>query len=371
MTWTKQPFGTMPDGTFVEQITLQDGALSCRVLTYGATLQSLLVPDSCGNPTDVVLGYSDLDSYRAMPGFLGAVVGRYANRIAGGRFTLNGKAYILPINNNGNHLHGGWEGFDKKVWTVEQLSDKEVTLSLFSPDGDCGYPGNLTVQVTYRLENNALSIEYDAVSDADTICNLTNHAFFNLAGHNSGLVYEQEMQLFAGSYTETNEHSVPTGKILDVTGTPLDFRKPRQIGLDIDCDFPQIKIGRGFDLNWIIDNYDGNLRPAAKVYAPKTGIHMEVNTTMPGVQFYSGNYMDEITAKGKDGASYARHYGFCLETQFFPDSPNHPNFPSVVLKAGDHFTGKTVYRFDLQTNGLKKTLAETNLGDSIIPLWTM
>lgn len=338
-------FDKLPDGTDVELLTLKNGNLSCGILTYGGTLQNLIVPDKNGNPTDVVLGYDTIADYQKNPGYIGALVGRYANRIDHARFTMNGKEYPLYANDGVNHLHGGKVGFDKKIWTVEAQTENSVTLSLVSPDGEEGYPGTLKVQVTYRLTEDALELEYEAVSDKDTLCSMTNHAYFNLSGQNSGTHYDQLMQIFAEKYVPVVAGAIPTGELADVAGTPMDFRKPTPIGQDIRSDFHQLQLTGGFDHNWCIDNADGSLRVAAKTHSPKTGITMTTETTKPGIQFYAGNYMFEITSKGKGGAAYDTHWGFCLETQYYPDSPNQPSFPSAWLAAGEKYTSKTVYRF--------------------------
>lgn len=340
----RRPFGVMPDETAVELLTLENGSLSCCVITYGGALQSLTVPDRDGRPTDILLGFDTLEDYLRQDKFLGALVGRYANRIGGACFSLNGKDYPLPANDGKNHLHGGPQGFDKKVWTVEALTENAVTLSLLSRDGEEGYPGNLTVRVTYTLTADALEIDYRAVCDADTLCNLTNHAYFNLSGHDSGPVEEQVIQIFASSYTPAAAGSIPTGELAPVEGTPMDLRRELPIGERIGEEFGQLKLAGGYDHNWVLDGPAGELRPAARAISPRTGIVMEALTTMPGVQFYTGNYLDGCP-RGKGGAPYANRWGFCLETQFFPDSPHHPAFPSAILRAGEVYAQKTVYRF--------------------------
>nr|WP_325183484.1 aldose epimerase family protein [uncultured Oscillibacter sp.] len=339
------PFGVTPDGAAVELHTLRAGALSCNVLTYGGTLQSLRVPDRDGKPVDVLLGFDSLEPYLTHDKFLGALVGRYANRIGAARFTLNGKAYPLAANDNGvNHLHGGLDGFNRRVWTVESASENRLLLSLFSPDGDQGYPGNLTVQVTYTLTAEGLTIDYRAESGRDTVCNLTNHAYFNLSGHDSGPVLDQTIQIPADRYTPTDPLSIPTGEIAPVEGTPMDLRTPAPIGARIGEDFPQLLQAGGYDHNWIPNGQPGALRTAARAASAVTGVSMEVLSTLPGIQFYTGNYLDGCPA-GKGGAPYARRWGFCLETQFYPDSPNQPGFPSCVLRPGETYAHTTVFRF--------------------------
>lgn len=339
------PFGVMPDGTAVDLYTLTSGALSCHVITYGGALQSLRVPDRNGKPVDVLLGFDSLESYRSQDKYLGALVGRFANRIGGAAFTLNGRRCPLAANDNGvHHLHGGLEGFDKRVWTAEAASDHQLTLSLFSPDGDEGYPGALTVRVTYTLTPEGLSIAYRAQCGGDTVCNLTNHAYFNLSGHDSGPVLDQTIQLLADRYTPSDPLSIPTGEIAPVEGTPMDLRRPVPIGARIGEDFPQLRQAGGYDHNWIPNGRPGTLRPIARAASAATGISMEVLSTLPGVQFYTGNYLQGCPA-GKGGAVYGSRWGFCLETQFYPDSPNRENFPSCVLRAGETYDHTTVFRF--------------------------
>ncbi|WP_295736159.1 aldose epimerase family protein [uncultured Oscillibacter sp.] len=342
------PFGTMPDGTPVELYTLAAGALSCQIITFGGSLQSLRVPDRSGKPVDVLLGFDALEPYRTHGKSLGALVGRYANRIGGAKFSLNGQTYQLAANNNGvNHLHGGLVGFNQRVWTVEEAGDDRLALSLFSPDGEEGYPGNLTVRVTYTLTEEGLTIGYRAECDRDTVCNLTNHAYFNLSGHDSGPVLDQTIQLLADRYTPTDPLSIPTGEIAPVEGTPMDLRRTAPIGARIGEDFPQLLQAGGYDHNWIPNGEAGTLRPIARAASPATGISMEVLSTLPGVQFYTGNYLDGCPA-GKGGAAYANRWGFCLETQFYPDSPNHANFPSCVLRAGEVFDHTAAFRFHVE-----------------------
>ena len=339
------PFGVMPDGTAVRQYTLAAGALSCDIIPFGGSLRALRVPDRTGTPVDVLLGFDTLEAYRSHGKSFGALVGRYANRIGGARFTLNGTACPLVANDHGvNHLHGGGLGFNRRVWTVDSAADDALTLSLFSPDGEEGYPGDLLVRVTYTLTAEGLTIAYWARSDRDTVCNLTNHAYFNLSGHDSGPVLDQTIQLLADRYTPTDALSIPTGELAAVDGTPMDLRSPTPIGAHIDEDFLQLRQAGGYDHNWIPNGEPGTLRPIARAFSPATGVAMEVLSTLPGVQFYSGNYLDGCPA-GKGGAAYGLRHGFCLETQFFPDSPNHDNFPSCVLRAGEIHTSTTTFRF--------------------------
>jgi len=342
---SRHPFGLTPAGEAVDLLTLDNGILSCHILTFGATLQALYVPDRKGCVTDVVLGYDTLEDYLTRDGYLGAVVGRYANRIARGRFTLNGQTYSLAVNNGPNHLHGGLKGFSHRVWTVEELTADIAVLSLFSPDGEEGYPGSLHVRVTYRLEGPTLSLRYQARSDRDTPCNLTNHAYFNLAGHSSGPVLDQEIQISAARYTPADSTSIPFGSLDPVEGTPMDLRVPTAIGAHIGEAFQQLLWGRGYDHNYVLDGPAGTLRPAAKACSAKSGIAMEVETTLPGLQFYTANFIEDGWP-GKGGAVYGPRHGFCLETQFFPDSPNQPGFPSAILTAGAEYDHTTRFSFE-------------------------
>ena len=342
-----RPFGTLPDGQPVALITLRKGRLSCEILTYGGALRSLTVPDRQGGEVDVLLGLPTLEDYLRQDKFLGALIGRYANRIGDSRFTLNGKEYPLRANDGKNHLHGGPVGFDKQVWTVSEGDADFVTLTLHSPDGQEGYPGDLDVSVTYRLTEDSIVLDYRATSSADTLCNLTNHAYFNLSGPQSGPVTAQGIQIYAQSYTPTDAGSIPTGEIAPVEGTPMDLRFGRAIGERVDEDFDQLTMAGGYDHNYVVDGPAGVLRPAARAWSPDTGITMEVLTTQPGIQFYSGNYLDGCPA-GKDGAPYARRWAFCLETQTFPDAPNKPQFPSALLVKGEEYHQTTVYRFGLR-----------------------
>lgn len=337
-------FGRMPDGTQVEELTLQDGALTCKVITYGGAVRSLTVPDREGNPVDVVLGFDTLEDYMAQDKYLGAIVGRYANRIGGARFTLNGVEYKLCANDGENSLHGGKVGFDKRVWTVEQAADNAVVLSLVSPDGEESYPGNLAVAVAYTLSVGGLDIEYRARCDRDTVCSLTNHSYFNLSGHDSGSVERQHIRVLATHYTPTLPGAIPTGELAPVKGTPMDLWEEQEIGAHIDEPFKQLAMAGGFDHNWAVPDWDGTLRSIARAWSPDTGIMMEVSTSLPGVQFYTGNFLKGCPP-GKGGAAYGDRHGFCLEAQFFPDSPNKPGFPSCVLRAGEEYRHKTVYRF--------------------------
>lgn len=338
------PFGTTRVGEPVELLTLDNGTISCEILTFGATLRTLTVPDREGKPVDVVLGYDHLSDYETRDGYLGAVVGRYANRIAKGQFSLNGKTYSLAVNNGPNHLHGGIVGYSYRVWTVEELTPQKAVLTLESPDGEEGYPGALSLRVTYALEGSALSLHYEALAHGDTVCNLTNHSYFNLAGQGSGPVLDQTLSLCASRYTPADETSIPYGTLESVDGTPMDFRSPTPIGARIEDDFEQLKLGHGYDHNYVVDGPVGTLRPAARAFSSKTGIVMETETTLPGMQLYTANFLPE-GCPGKSGASYGPRHAFCLETQFFPDSPNQPVFPSTLLRAGERYDHTTRFHF--------------------------
>lgn len=340
----KTLFGTMPDGRPVWRLELRSGRLSCAVLNYGGALQALWVPDAGGRPVDVALGFDTLEGYMSQEKYIGALVGRYANRIGGSGFALGGKEYPLYANDGPNHLHGGREGFDKRLWTVEEQGKDRAVLSLVSPDGDEGYPGALSARVTYRLDDEALYLDYWAVSDQDTLCNLTSHIYFNLGGHDSGLVTGQTIRLFSRAYTPSDENSIPLGRVESVEDTPMDLRREQPIGAHIDDDFDQLRQAGGYDHNWVIDGQPGTLRPAARAVCAGTGIVLEMDTTLPGVQFYTGNFLDGCPA-GKGGAPYQDRWGFCLESQFYPNSPNCPDFPSAVLRAGEVWRHQTVFRF--------------------------
>ena len=287
-----------------------------------------------------------VEDYRRQDKYLGALVGRVANRIGGARFSLGGREYPLAANNGENHIHGGLAGFDRQVWQVEEAGADRLVLSLFSPDGQEGYPGDLSVRVTYTLSPEGLSIAYWARSSRDTLCNLTSHSYFNLNGHASGPVAGQYIQINAGRYTPADGGSIPTGELAPVEGTPMDLRAGVRIGARIDEDFPQLTMAGGYDHNWVVDGPAGTLRPAARAWSEETGIVLAVSTTMPGVQFYTGNYLDGCPA-GKGNAPYGKRWGFCLETQFFPDAVHHPEFPSPVLRAGAEYRQETRFCFSV------------------------
>lgn len=342
----KAAFGKLPDGTEIESYTLYNtrGA-SAKIITYGATLTELHVPGKNGKLGDVVLGFDNLEGYDSGPHpYFGATIGRYGNRIASGKFTLDGKEYQLAINNAPNSLHGGPTGFDKRVWKAEELKDKDgaaVRFTYLSKDGEENYPGNLKVSVTYTLTNtNELKLQYSAETDKDTVLNLTNHSYFNLSGTGEGNILKYILYINADKYTPVDSTLIPTGKIESVVGTPLDFLKPTAIGARIG----ELKEVGGYDHNYVLNGKAGTLRLAARVYDPESGREMEVFTTQPGVQFYSAIHLDG-TLKGKDGVAYQKYGAICLETQHYPDSPNHPNFPSTELKPAEHFHLETIYKF--------------------------
>ncbi|HJT66912.1 MAG TPA: aldose epimerase family protein [Pyrinomonadaceae bacterium] len=349
-TITKASFGKTTDGHSVDIYTLRNRrGMEARITNYGGIVVSLTAPDRDGKLADVVLGYNDLDTYMRPPfPYFGAIIGRYGNRIAKGRFTLNGVEYKLAVNNGENHLHGGIKGFDKVVWTARErktAGGPALVLNYLSKDGEEGYPGNLRTTVVYTLTNkNELRIDYTASTDKDTVTNLTHHSYFNLAGEGNGDILKHNLVLRADSFIPTDAGSIPTGEIRSVAGTPFDFRKANTIGERINNDDEQLKFGNGYDHTWVIDSPMGTLRQAAVVYEPTSGREMEVWTTEPGVQFYTGNFLDAAII-GKSGKPYPRRSGFCLETQHYPDSPNKPNFPTTTLRKGATYHSTTIYRF--------------------------
>ena len=352
MSIKKQAFGKTADGKDVDLYTLTNAnGLKTEIMTYGGIVRTLEVPDRDGNLGDIVLGYDSLDEYIENNPYFGALVGRYGNRIAKGKFTLDGVEYTLATNNGPNHLHGGVKGFDKVVWDAEPMEDETsvgLKLTYLSKDGEEGYPGNLKCTVIYTLTNdNELKVSYEAETDKATVLNLTHHSYFNLGGHNSGDILAHELMLTADNFTPVDEGLIPTGEIKPIKGTLMDFTRPIPIGARI----AQVK--GGYDHNYVLNSSGGSLALAASVYEPRSGRVMEIFTTEPAIQFYSGNFLDGSN-KGKGArrvgaparqAVYNKHNGFCLETQHFPDSPNKPNFPSVVLKPGDKYTHLTVHKF--------------------------
>ena len=344
---TKQTFGKTTDQEVVDIYTLTNAiGAEARIINYGATVVSLKVPDRNGKLGDVVLGYDTMEGYQKNNSFFGVIVGRYGNRIAKGKFSLNGKQYTLPTNDGENTLHGGTKGFDKVLWTAKEVKSGDgvaLSLSYLSRDGEQGFPGNLSVTVVYTLTNkNELRIDYTATTDKDTVVNLTHHSYFNLAG--KGTILKHELMLAADRFTPVGPGLIPTGELRSVKGTPMDFTTSSAIGARIDQQDEQLVLGRGYDHNWVLNSGSGKLALAARAYEQTTGRVMEVYTTEPGIQFYSGNFLDG-SGIGKGGQAYQKRSGFCLETQHFPDSPNQPSFPSTVLKPGQHYRTTTIYRF--------------------------
>jgi aldose 1-epimerase len=346
----KQPFGKTPDGNDISLYTLTNkNGMEVAITNFGGIVVSIKVPDRSGNFADVVLGYDSLEGYLTNPSYFGAIIGRYANRIARGKFTLDGKTYTLAQNNGENSLHGGTIGFNKKVWTGRDISTPKapsLELNYVSNDGEEGYPGNLSVRVVYTLTaQNELKIEYSATTDKNTVLNLTNHSYFNLAGKGSANILGHILTIHSDKFTPVDSGLIPTGESRSVQGTPFDFRKSTAIGDRITQDDGQLKLGRGYDHNWIVTHAKvGDVSLAARVSEPRTGRVLEVWTDQPGIQFYSGNFLDG-TIHGNGGVVYGQRSGFCLETQHYPDSPNHPEFPSTLLKPGGRFHSTTIFKF--------------------------
>ncbi len=342
------PFGTAPDGRAVRHYTLRNAqGMTAGIITYGAIVVSLTAPDKNGRYDDVVLGYDNLADYIKVSPYFGAIVGRYGNRIGKGKFTLDGRTYTLATNDGENHLHGGIRGFDKVVWDDEPVDRADavgVKLSYLSRDGEEGYPGNLKISVIYLLTNkNELRIEYEATTDKATPVNVTHHGYFNLTGGQRDIL-GHELMLNAEKFTPVDAGLIPTGELRPVQGTPMDFRKRTAIGARIDDSYEQLQFGGGYDHNWVLNKKGDAMTLAAEVYEPTTGRLMTVRTTEPGIQFYAGNFLDG-TITGKDGVVYEHRYGFCLETQHYPDSPNKPDFPSTILRPGRVYRTTTVYAF--------------------------
>ncbi len=319
-----------------------------RISNYGAIVQALYMPDRNGNFEDIVLGYDSLDPYIKNNPYFGAIVGRFGNRISKGKYTLDGKSYQLTINNGQNSLHGGKNGFDKKVWDAKEVKSKlgaALKLTYISPDGEEGYPGNLTLSVLYTLTNkNELKIEYYAATDMPTILNPTHHSYFNLSGNPGNTILNNIIKINAGKFTPIDSEFIPTGELRSVVNTPMDFRKPTAIGSRINKDDEQLKNGKGYDHNFVLINYNGKVRKAASLFDPLSGRYMEVYTDQPGLQFYSGNFLNG-TIIGKRGITYNYRCGVCLEAQHFPDSPNEIKFPTVVLRPGEEYHQTTIYKF--------------------------
>ena len=348
----RQPFGKTTTGQPVELYTLSNAkGMQATIITYGGVVTSLKTPDRTGAMADIVLGFDSMDGYLKENPYFGALIGRYGNRIGQGRFSLNGNSYSLARNDGENHLHGGLKGFDKAIWAAKDVSTVEaqrLELTYASRDGEEGYPGNLSVTVTYSLTpDNELRIDYAAATDKDTVVNLSNHAYFNLAGQGDGDILGHEVTIFADRYTPIDKGLIPTGKLDKVEDTPFDFRTPHPIGERINNKDTQIAFGKGYDHNFVLNSGGGSLAPAARVKDPKSGRVMDVRTTEPGLQFYTGNFLDG-TLTGKAGKVYRQRYAFCMETQHFPDSPNKPEFPSTTLKPGEQYKSTTVYRFSAE-----------------------
>ena len=345
---TKKSFGLLDDGTPMGIYTLANGKIEAAITTYGGILVSLRVPDRKNNMDDVVLGYDSLSQYVSNNPYFGAIVGRYANRIAHGSFVLEGKTYSVPKNDGDNSLHGGTRGFDKVVWKAKPIKDG-IELSYVSRDGEQGYPGTLTATARYTLNDNELRVEYSATADKPTVVNLTSHSYFNLAGQGKGTILQHQLKINASRFTPVDSILIPTGELRSVEGTAFDFRASTPIGLRIDANEDQLHKGKGYDHNWVLDKPRGQLSEAAELYNPDTGRVLQVLTTEPGLQFYSGNFLDG-TIIGKQGRTYAWRSGLCLETQHFPDSPNHPNFPSTELKPGKRYHSVTVFKFSVRSD---------------------
>ena len=333
----------MTDGLVIYTLTNTLG-FEVSVTNYGGAVTSLKTPDRDGNFGEIVLGFESLDEYVHNPRYFGALIGRHANRIARGRFSLNGVEYQLPCNNGANHLHGGFKGFDKRVWDVRE-SEKTLHLTYFSKDGEEGYPGNVTAAVDYVLLDNELRVDYRATTDRDTIVNLTNHSYFNLRG--AGTILDHELTLNADHFTPVSEDLIPTGEIRSVEGTPMDFRNDKAIGAEIGASYDQLGFTGGYDHNFAVNDYDGSLRSFGRLYEPDTGRVLEVLTTQPGMQFYSGNFLDGSLV-GRNGFVYVKYAGLCLEPQHFPDAPNHSSFPSTVLRPGEEYQQTTIFRFSAE-----------------------
>ena len=351
VTVTKADFGKLPDGTMTEVYTLKNADLEVKITTYGARIVALDTKDRDGKMGDVVLGYNSVEGYvheaeNNKKTFFGAIVGRYGNRIRDGKFSLDGHHYQVPQNDGPNALHGGPHGFDEKVWDAKQIPDG-VEMTLVSPDGDMGFPGKLTAHVRYTLVGDSVHINYSATTDKPTVTNLTNHSYFNLSGDGNGDVLHDVLMINADKYTPVDKTLIPAGGAQPVAGTPFDFRKPTPIGERIGDNNEQLKIAGGYDHNWVLNGPNGELKVAAKLYDPKSGRVLTVSTTQPGVQFYSGNFLDG-TYTGKAGSKYEKHAGLCLETQHFPDSPNQPAFPSTELKPGQTLHTETIFAFSVQ-----------------------
>jgi len=345
----KKLFGKLSNGAEVFEYTLTNSnGMKARIINYGAIVVSLEVPDKNGKMSDVILGYDNLEGYVGDATFQGSIVGRYGNRIGKGKFTLDGKEYQLSLNDGVNHLHGGVTGFNKVLWSAEPIESSEepaLKLTYIAKDGEEGYPGNVTLEVTYTItKDNSLKIDYNGTTDKTTILNPTHHSYFNLTGDPSKTILDHELMINADKTTEVGAGLIPTGKLSDVVNTPMDFKIFTKIGLRINNEDPQLKLGFGYDHNWVLNNYDKKINKAVELYDAESGRLMEIYTDQPGMQFYSGNFLDG-TIKGKKGIIYKYRSGLCLEAQLFPDSPNKPEFPSATLKPGELYKQTTIYKF--------------------------
>jgi aldose 1-epimerase len=343
---TKKPWGNAADGQAVDLYTVSNPRLTVQMTNYGAHVVSIEAPDRFGKRADVILGYDTLAGYEADKStYMGAIVGRYGNRIAGGTFKIGDTTYQVPLNNGENALHGGPVGFDQKVWAARAIANG-VEMTLVSPDGDTGFPGELTVHVRYTLAGESLRIEYSATTTKATVVNLTNHSYFNLAGNGQGTILNEVLTINADRYTPVDAGLIPTGELAPVAGTPFDFRKPTMIGERINDENEQLTLGNGYDHNFVLSGAVGKdgMRTAAHALDPLSGRTLTVMTTEPGMQFYSGNFLDG-SLTGLSGAQYVKHTGYCLETQHYPDSPNHPDFPTTLLQPGQTYHSVTVFSF--------------------------
>ncbi len=341
------PFGKLPDGKIARLYHLKNGNYSVDICDFGATLINFCGPDRDGKNTDILLGFDSVEPYLGNIGYMGAVIGRFGNRIEKGKFTLKGKEYTLAVNNGPNHLHGGLKGFSHKLWSARDIDNNTIEFSLVSPDGEEGYPGNLDVQITYSLEaDGTLTLDYYAISDADTVINLTNHAYFNLDGADKGTtIFDHTLQLDASAFCDTDDDCLANGNILTVKNTPFDFREPKPLGDPITSDFGPVKVAGGIDHNFVLKN-DGKFKKFGVLYSDKTGIELTCYSDQPGVQIYSGNFMKPNN--GKYGVTYAKHGAVCIETQGFPNSTEHAHFPSPILKKGRIYRRKTAYKFSVR-----------------------
>lgn len=345
MSVTKTHFDFMPDGTEVHLFTItNNNEISAGIITRGATLQSFVCPDKEGNMGDIIMGFDNVAAHIASGTYTGNIIGQYANRLCGGKFTVAGKEYQVTQNEKGKTcLHGGGE-YNSAVWKAIIIDDDAVEFSYISEDGNEGFPGKVEVTVVYRLtDRNELEIHYNAVPDRETVINMTNHAYFNLGTTANGNVLDHELQLFCDAFTPTDADSIPTGEIRSVEGTAFDFREPKKIGKDIGADDEQLIMCRGYDHNFCVNGPVGKVRPVAKVTDAKSGRKLEVMSDLPGVQLYTGNFLDG-TEMGKDGIALGKHYGFCLETQYYPDTPNQPSFPQCTFKKGEAFKSLTIFK---------------------------